>query len=133
MTQYVSLLYSYNYLPVLLRPTRVSSTSATMLDHIWTNDLSFVQNSGIVMSNISDHFAVFCEYRGNIFTNGVDYINVKRRLCTQANKDRLAQAISEYDWSSILTVNDVEDANATFASALQSLYNEHCPLKTICN
>ena len=68
---------------------------------------------------------------GNNFINGIDYINVKRRLCTQANKDRLAQAISEYDWSSILTVNDAEDAYATFASALQSLYNEHCPLKTV--
>ena len=43
----------------------------------------------------------------------------------------MAQAISEYDWSNILTVNDVEDAYATFASALQSLYNEHCPLKTV--
>ena len=31
----------------------------------------------------------------------------------------------------ILTVNDVEDAYATFASVLQSLYNEHCPLKTV--
>ena len=70
------------------------------------------------MSNISDHFAVFCEYRGNNFINGVDYINVKRRLCTQANKDRLAQAISEYDWSSILTVSDVEDAYVIFDSAL---------------
>ena len=32
VTQYVSLLYSYNYLPVVLRPTRVSSTFATLLD-----------------------------------------------------------------------------------------------------
>ena len=67
VTQYVSLLYSYNYLPVLLRPTRVTSTSATLLDYIWSNDLFFVKNSGIVMSNISDHFAVFCEYRGKQF------------------------------------------------------------------
>ena len=39
VTEYPSLMYSYDFMPLILRPTRVSATSATLLDHIWINDI----------------------------------------------------------------------------------------------
>ena len=39
VTEYPSLMYSYDFMPLILRQTRVTATSATLLDHIWINDI----------------------------------------------------------------------------------------------
>ena len=42
------------------KPTRITETSATLLDHIITNDINNKDvNNGIAYSDISDHLAVF--------------------------------------------------------------------------
>ena len=40
-------------------PTRVTSKSKALIDHIYTNDIKHRINSGILVSDISDHFPVF--------------------------------------------------------------------------
>ena len=36
---FTNLLYLHSYLPVITKPTRVTHHSATLLDHLWTNNL----------------------------------------------------------------------------------------------
>ena len=55
---FVDSLLSFNLVPVIKRPTRVTLTSATLLDQIWTND-NRVRMSGIIRDRITDHFSVF--------------------------------------------------------------------------
>ena len=52
---------------VINRPTRVTKLSATIIDHILTNTLidSHIQ-SGIIKTEISDHFAVFSLLKTNL-------------------------------------------------------------------
>ena len=57
---YINLMYTYSYLPIINRPTRVSSGTATLIDHIWSNDLESDFKSGILRTDISDHFCLFC-------------------------------------------------------------------------
>ena len=64
-SNFVSLMYSNNLIPTILRPTRVGKTSATLIDHIWTTSSfgnSFnVCESGNFLSNITEHI-VFLMY-----------------------------------------------------------------------
>ena len=48
-------MYSLGYTPHGLRPSRVTETSATLID-IWINNNSIVVNSAIVRTSTSDHF-----------------------------------------------------------------------------
>ena len=50
---------SFNLYPLALRPTRVSATSATLIDNIFTNNYNRLNVCCIVCALISDHFAVF--------------------------------------------------------------------------
>ena len=44
-------------LPVITKPTRVSTTSATLIDNIFvSNKLQYFFNSGVIITDISDHF-----------------------------------------------------------------------------
>ena len=53
--------------PVINRPTRVTKSKATVIDHILTNTIidSHIQ-SGIIKTDISDHFAVFSLIKTNL-------------------------------------------------------------------
>ena len=53
---------SLNLYPLALRPTRVSATSATLIDNIFTNNYNKLNVSCIVCASISDHFAVFVAF-----------------------------------------------------------------------
>ena len=57
--QYIDMLYSYDLLPVITKPTRITSHTATLIDHIYTNTINNLV-SGIVTVDISDHLPIFC-------------------------------------------------------------------------
>ena len=120
-------------MPLILRPTRVSATSATLLDHIWINDILDVDETGIIMSNISDHYPVFSKHNLESNNNMDVYVEVKRRMCGRRNIDRLAEAIAEFDWSLILNISHVESAYDFFAQNFKKLYDQHCPVKIVRN
>ena len=54
-----SIFHSINFYNVITKPTRVTGTSATLIDHIWTNDYNHCKNNGILYDETSDHFPVF--------------------------------------------------------------------------
>ena len=58
-----NLFYTYSFSPTILKPTRVSRHSATLIDQIWTNDTQNYQTSGIIYFTLSDHFPIFCVFR----------------------------------------------------------------------
>ena len=58
MEEYCATLQSVSYLPVITEPTRVTDTSITLIDHMWTNQLHEVV-SGVIVTSISDHYTTF--------------------------------------------------------------------------
>ena len=54
------MLYAYNFLPIITKPTRLTDYTKTLIDHIYTNACSDEISSGILLFDISDHLTVFC-------------------------------------------------------------------------
>ena len=50
---------SKGYLPLITKPTRVTTYSATLIDHIYSNATSQNYDSGIKISDVADHFGTF--------------------------------------------------------------------------
>jgi len=57
---YLDMLYSSNLLPVITKPTRITSHTTTLIDHIYTNASTDQIIPGIVTTDISDHLPTFC-------------------------------------------------------------------------
>lgn len=51
---YIDLIYSYSLIPTIYKPTRITKTTATLIDNILTNSEN-VQKSAIFVTDISDH------------------------------------------------------------------------------
>ena len=60
-SDFVDTLYANHMFPLIVEPTRVTDKSATLIDHIMANnfDVYSRHKQGILMSSISDHYAVF--------------------------------------------------------------------------
>ena len=48
-----------HYFPVINKPTCITDTSATVLDHIWTNLHQQQIKSGVILNPLSDHLPVY--------------------------------------------------------------------------
>ena len=63
-TNYVSdynLLYKVIFFfSLITKPTRVTYSSKTIIDHVLTNDTDSILTPGVLTYSISDHYPVFC-------------------------------------------------------------------------
>ena len=48
-----------NLLPVITKPTRITDTSATLIDNIFISGRLQHNNSGLIISDMSDHLPTF--------------------------------------------------------------------------
>ena len=77
---YLNLLFKKIFIPVINKPTRVSRNNATITDHINTNH--FLNNgvhSGIVTTDISDHFPIFLISKYLILNSINEQIHIAKR------------------------------------------------------
>ena len=58
ISEYIETVFSYGYLQLVTRPTRIAENSATLIDHILTN--SSIQNheTFLLCTKLSDHFLI---------------------------------------------------------------------------
>ena len=58
---FVDSLFSYGFLPLISRPTRVTTSSATLINNIFTNicNHSPASSQGVLVTGVSDHFPIF--------------------------------------------------------------------------
>ena len=47
--------------PLIVKPTRLTEKSATLIDHIWTNnfDVHSQHKQGVLLTSMSDHYGIF--------------------------------------------------------------------------
>ena len=58
ISEYVETVFSFGFLQLVTRPTRISENSASIIDHILTNSNVQEHETFIICSKLSDHFPV---------------------------------------------------------------------------
>ena len=112
----------------IILPTRTDKNSETILDHIWTRDLRSEAVSGVIHTDISDHFSVFLSLQHSIKSNiSQEHITKKRKL-TEENLQNLKKALADADWSNVVHESDPETAYDAFFEIFNREYNTLCPV-----
>ena len=60
--EFIDTLFSLALIPLISNPTRLTSYSATLIDNIFTNNLSQNVLNGVVLNDLSDHLPVFANF-----------------------------------------------------------------------
>ena len=131
---FVNILHSFSLPPLISRPTRITDSSATILDNIITNNPSEIL-SGLLTMDLSDHLPVFSIIQNffNAATTGTGSETIRYRLVNEITLERLTNHLYQLDMSEIINDDCVDRSVVRFTEVINHAYNLHCPIlsKTI--
>ena len=127
VNNFSNLLFSYMFFPVINKPTRVTETSATLIDNIWTNDVNY-HCSGILYSNISDHFPVFSTFSLPVISQN-SQITIIKRIINDAYINTFLKELNTYKWEDNLQTVGVQECFDSYMQKFSSLYDKHFPFR----
>ena len=134
--EFFNILASSSFLPLISKPTRVQNESYSVIDNIFCNNLSLIDNNGIILDDSSDHFPIFATIKFEVqikksereVQSIFDYDKLPQLT------DHLVQTLAEFE-----NINDPEVACEQLISAYTSGINKfsfhrrptrkNCPIK----
>jgi len=126
VTDYVDLLFSFGFLQLIMRPTRLSSNSATLIDHILTSN-SDITESAVLISDISDHFPIFCFSKSSTYkTHSI----IKARNFSDENIDQFKLQLQNINWEFLTILQNAQTAYNEFSDTFFTLFDLYFPLIT---
>ena len=115
--EYYNMLIENSFKPIISIPTRITEHSQTIIDHIWTNDLTVEKISGYVyITDISDHLPCIAVFNANEKCHGYRYI--KSRSFSDKNRELFRNEVLGIDDKLDVLCNDVN-------LPLQERYNKY--------
>ena len=83
---YHDLLTAASFKPLITKPTRITETNTTLIDHIWTNDLrnTSLNQSHIILTDITDHLPCVTLVKNSEF-HIKGYKNIIKRVINDKN------------------------------------------------
>ena len=130
--EFVNDVISQGFLPKITRPTRITPHSATLIDHIYSNDnrpTSQNSTSGIIITDVADHFGTF-HIVNKCKQPPVQKYSQIRQMKTE-NVLRFNNILANSDYSFVLLSDCPNYAYHTFLEIYTNAFNQACPVKSI--
>ena len=112
---YLEIMFINGFIPLINRPTRVTDKSATLIDHIFSNNyinnLSLYQ--GVMVTDITDHYPVFHITHSLENLTAPEEYYMTRKMNVK-NYDKFKKAVSLFDWSNVMNDNSCKNAFTLF-------------------
>lgn len=125
---FLNQMFSSSFYPLITRPTRITNSSATLIDNIFVNNLEESYTSGILFTDLSDHLPVF-QITSNIQKERKSNITTKYRQINDKNISHLCQNLEQEKWLDIFNNDDPQEAYNLFYNKLHDIYEKSIPLK----
>ena len=127
--EFIDIMFSHSYFPLVNKPTRVTDTSATLIDNIFSNSCLHQDTiQGILYTEISDHFPIFL-----IQTNKKSNVQkqvIKRRHVSINNINKFRENILKVNWETVINCSDPQIAFSSFHDTFVRIYNSCFPIRT---
>ena len=119
-----NILLSYSLHPHINKPTRISKTSSTLIDNIFSNNVNKKCLNGILYYNIYDHLPIVSIIKHRLLNNTLKM----HRKENSSNIDSLNIDLCQEQWLDVFEENDVDKAYEKFNHKLQKHYDKNIPL-----
>ena len=127
INDYIDTLFSFGFLQIITKPTRVAEKSATLIDHILTNANCENFDSYILCYQISDHFPIL--HYLNLAKKKQKQQKISVRNFSQTNIDRFKIALSNFNWKHVTDeINCTQSAYTNFSNTFNGLIDTFFPL-----
>ena len=127
--EYLNSVFANGFMPIITKPTRLSRTSATLIDHIYTNKIEDDVTTGVVVTDLSDHYGTLYIPTGS--KTNPDARSAQKRFFNEENRARFIHELSVVDFSCVSDTECANHAYDTFLRLFKTAFNRAFPLKTI--
>ena len=126
--EFIDSLFSHMFIPLINKPTRLTSHSATLIDNIFTN--CFTQNivNGIILNDLSDHLPVFA-LSSTKFEKPNNETTYYTRDYNDLNIIKFQTKLSQVEWTRVLIGQDPNRLYDVFAEEYYRHFADCFPLK----
>lgn len=132
---YINDLISCGAYSIITVPTRVTTTSSTIIDHIITNDNKHLVNPGVIRTDLTDHYVICCSVAAHIRRHNNDSFYMRRdktNFNTDAYCDDLKNSLNELMLNqSLPNPENFDTCFDDFVSAIKETIDNHAPLKRL--
>jgi len=120
---------SHGFRPMITKPTRVTPNTATLIDNIYTNDITNIVQSSVIISAVSDHYPVYTKYNtnDNQVNNNIQIINYRKFTDESLNNFKIA--IDELNCDEISLIDDACESFNYLHNYLTDKFEICFPLK----
>ena len=129
---------SHGLVQIVSRPTRITDKSATLIDHVYTNNLENTLSCNILTLDLSDHLAIHT--RVLLSKNKIDNVAKFRhqsetkvrdiRIFNDANNETFNSLINTETWTDITDDMDAQKSYDKFHETYIKHYEAAYPLKS---
>ena len=131
-SELLNIMFTHTPLPTITKPTRITHTSATLIDNIYLKvDSNTKIHSGIILTDISDHLPIFCFITINKKNTRLhEPLILEHRKITESTLNLIRTAINSTSWSYL---NDLDTNNAfnIFTETLNDIVDFYAPIKKV--
>ena len=102
---YLNLTFLNFLIPIINKPTRITKTNATLIDHILTNDfVNTGSSTGIVKIDIADHFPNHLIRSAQFFNNIQNKTTIRKREINEKSKQYFMKILNEVNWKHLYSL-----------------------------
>lgn len=127
--EFINILSSYFYSPHIIKPTRITYHSATLIDNIFVNSLAHHTISGNLVYDLTDHLPNFIII--NKFTALPKNFSKVTRDYSNFDPNKFCDDVRSINWEKCFNSNDSSESFDYFYSELIGVVDSHIPLKIL--
>ncbi|MCU7801396.1 MAG: hypothetical protein KZQ70_15025, partial [gamma proteobacterium symbiont of Lucinoma myriamae] len=129
-TSWLRMINSLNFEQLINKPTRVTSISETLIDHVYTNAPENITEIVVPYFSISDHYPVCITRKmNNSFETGPVHKSITYRDTKHFDETLFSQELENMPWFMIEEAENANDALDLFVTFFHSVLNNHAPKK----
>ena len=121
---------SLGFSQIVMQPTRVTLSTSSLLDHIYTNREDNIVSVRVPKLGISDHYAVFCNRKINQSFKTQAHNTITYRSFKHFNENEFLRDLFLVKWDSLAALENVDVILDKWYSLFLDVIKKHAPLKT---
>lgn len=127
---FLDLMMQYNFMPKITIPTRVTASTATLIDHLYSNVDSQRCIAGTITTDITDHYSNFILVNTSLL-KATNQKYIKYRQINVNTLNNLNEALQNTCWTEVLSIeNDPTESYNKFLNIYNGLKDIHLPVIT---
>ena len=132
-SDFLNTMFSYSFFPLINKPTRITSTSSTLIDNIFCNKVPDCDNAvgGLLITDLSDHLPIFYILPPDDNMQVSQNKDCFQRNLSNSRKAEFKTVITEIDFDTILGNGNVQMAFTEFHTKIKTAYEDAFPLRKI--